>query len=58
MYSSPKCEVNIGNLQNVRANKKQWVSPFFRNCSECPEPADLENTLDVFTDNAIQNITL
>jgi hypothetical protein len=31
---------------------------FSRNCSECPEPTDLENTLeDVFTDNAIENIT-
>jgi hypothetical protein len=31
---------------------------FFRDCSECPEPADLENTLeDVFTDNAFENIT-
>jgi hypothetical protein len=32
--------------------------PFFRDCSECPEPTDLENTLeDVFTGNAIENIT-
>jgi hypothetical protein len=30
---------------------------FFRGCSECPEPTDLENALDVFTDNAIENIT-
>jgi hypothetical protein len=31
---------------------------FFRDCSECSGPTDLENTLeDVFTDNAIGNIT-
>jgi predicted metal-binding protein len=31
---------------------------FFHDCSECPGPTDLENTLeDVFTDNAIENIT-
>jgi hypothetical protein len=31
---------------------------FPRDCSESPEPTDLENTLeDVFTDNAIENIT-
>jgi hypothetical protein len=30
---------------------------FSHDCSECPGPADLENTLeDVFTDNAIENI--
>jgi hypothetical protein len=31
---------------------------FFCDCSECPGPTNLENTLkDVFTDNAIENIT-
>jgi hypothetical protein len=31
---------------------------FFYDCCECPEPIDLENTLeDVFIDNAIENIT-
>jgi hypothetical protein len=31
---------------------------FLPGCSECPGPTDLENTLkDVFTDNAIENIT-
>jgi hypothetical protein len=31
---------------------------FFRDCSKCPGPTNLENTLeDVFTDNAIENIT-
>jgi hypothetical protein len=31
---------------------------FFHECSECPGPVDLENTLEnVFTDNAIENIT-
>jgi hypothetical protein len=31
---------------------------FFRDCSECPGPTDFENTLeDIFTDNAIENIT-
>jgi hypothetical protein len=30
---------------------------FFHDCSECPGPNGLENTLeDVFTDNAIENI--
>jgi hypothetical protein len=30
---------------------------FFRDCSECSGPTDLENTLEhVFTDNAIENI--
>jgi hypothetical protein len=30
---------------------------FFHDCSECPGPTDLENTLEhVFTDNAIENI--
>jgi hypothetical protein len=58
MYNSPKCEVNVWSLQNIRTNKKQWASPFFRDCSESPEPTDLENTLeDVFTDNAIEKIT-
>jgi hypothetical protein len=32
---------------------------FFHDCSECPGPTDLENTLeDVFTDNAIENIAV
>jgi hypothetical protein len=31
---------------------------FFRDCSECPGPTDLENTLeDILTDNATENIT-
>jgi hypothetical protein len=31
---------------------------FFCDCSECPGPTDLKNTLEnVFTDNAIENIT-
>jgi predicted metal-binding protein len=31
----------------------------FSDCSECPGPTDSENTLeDVFTDNAIENITV
>jgi hypothetical protein len=31
---------------------------FFLDCSECPGPTNLENTLeDVFSDNAIENIT-
>jgi hypothetical protein len=31
---------------------------FFCDCSECPGPTNLENTLeDVFSDNAIENIT-
>jgi predicted metal-binding protein len=30
----------------------------FHDCGECPGPTDLENTLeDVFSDNAIENIT-
>jgi hypothetical protein len=29
---------------------------FFCDYSECPGPTDLENTLDVFTDNAFENI--
>jgi hypothetical protein len=30
---------------------------FFHDCSECPGPTDLENTLeDVLTDNAIESI--
>jgi hypothetical protein len=31
---------------------------FFHDCSECPGPTNLDNTLeDVFTDNGIENIT-
>jgi hypothetical protein len=31
---------------------------FFRECSECPGPTNLENKLeDVFTNNAIENTT-
>jgi hypothetical protein len=31
---------------------------FFRDCSECPGPTNLKKILeDVFTDNAIENIT-
>jgi hypothetical protein len=34
------------------------INYFFRDCSECPGPIDIENTLeDVFTDNAIENTT-
>jgi hypothetical protein len=29
MYSSPNCEVNVGSLQNIWTNKKQWATPFF-----------------------------
>jgi hypothetical protein len=29
----------------------------FCDCSECPGPTDLENTLDVFSDNAVVNVT-
>jgi hypothetical protein len=32
---------------------------FFHDCSECPGPTDLENTLEVvFADYAIENITI
>jgi predicted metal-binding protein len=34
------------------------ITFFSCDCGECPGPPDLENTLeDVFTDNAIENIT-
>jgi hypothetical protein len=29
MYNLPKCEVNVGSLQNIQTNKKQWASPFY-----------------------------
>jgi hypothetical protein len=44
-------------LSNMICNPSQ-TNYFFRDCSECPGPTDLENTLEnVFTDNAIENIT-
>jgi hypothetical protein len=29
MYNSQKCEVNVGSLQNIWTNKRQWASPFY-----------------------------
>jgi hypothetical protein len=43
-------------LSTMICNPPQ-TSCFFCDCSECPGPTNLENTLDVFTDNAIENIS-
>jgi hypothetical protein len=47
----------VGSLQNIRT-RSSGHHLSFHDLSEYPEPTDLENTLeDVFTDNAIENIT-